>query len=124
MQKALEGRASAVRVTNRLTDSPACLVSSEDGLSTNLERLLKAAGQAVPTSRPILEVNPDHPIVRRLADEADLVKFTDWSQILFDQATLAEGGQVDDPAAFVRRLNELLLTLAGAGPSRIWTPGS
>ena len=124
MQAALTDRASAVRVTNRLTDSPACLISSEDGLSTNLERMLKAAGQAVPASKPILEVNPTHPIVRRLADEADPVKFNDWSLILFDQATLAEGGHLADPAAFVKRLNELVLTLAGAGPSRIWTPGS
>ncbi len=124
MRAALENRASAVRVTNRLTDSPACLISSEDGLSTNLERLLKAAGQAVPASKPILEVNPAHPLVRRLADETDPVKFNDWSSILFDQATLAEGGQLDDPAAFVKRLNELMLTLTGAGPSRLWTPGS
>jgi molecular chaperone HtpG len=122
MGQALKERASAVRVTNRLTDSPACLVSSGDGLSTNLERLLKAAGQAVPVSKPILEVNPAHPIVRRLADEADAGRFDDWSQILFDQATLAEGGQIDDPAAFVKRLNELMLTLTGAGPSRIWSP--
>jgi molecular chaperone HtpG len=113
-----------VRVTNRLTDSPACLVSGEDGLSTNLERMLKAAGQPVPASKPILELNPTHPIVRRLADESDPVKFNDWSQILFDQATLAEGGQIDDPAAFVKRLNDLMLTLAGGGPSRLWTPGS
>ena len=124
MQNALADRASAVRVTNRLTDSPACLISSEDGLSTNLERMLKAAGQAVPSSKPILEVNPAHPIVQRLANEADLVKFNDWSLILFDQATLAEGGHLADPASFVKRLNELMLTLAGDGPSRIWTPGS
>jgi len=124
MQTALKDRASAVRVTNRLTDSPACLISSEDGLSTNLERLLKAAGQVVPASKPILEVNPAHPLVRRLADETDPVKFNDWSSILFDQATLAEGGQLDDPAAFVKRLNELMLTLTGAGPSRLWTPDS
>ena len=124
MQTALKDRASAVRVTNRLTDSPACLISSEDGLSMNLERLLKAAGQAVPASKPILEVNPTHPLVRWLANEADLVKFNDWSLILFDQATLAEGGHLDDPAAFVKRLNELMLTLTGSGPSRIWTPGS
>ncbi|MEZ5417216.1 MAG: molecular chaperone HtpG [Vicinamibacterales bacterium] len=124
MQTVLADRASAVRVTHRLTDSPACLVSSEEGLSTNLERMLKAAGQAVPASKPILEVNPEHPIVRRLADEADAARFADWSQILFDQATLAEGGSIEDPAAFVRRLNELMLALAGAGPSRIWTPGA
>ena len=122
MQKALSERASAVRVTHRLTDSPACLVSDEHGMSTNLERMLKAAGQNVPTSKPVLEINPGHPIVRRLNDEVDESKFSDWSQILFDQATLAEGGQLADPAAFVKRLNELMLTLAGSGPSRIWTP--
>ena len=124
MQQALGERASAVRVTHRLTDSPACLVSSEVGISTHLERMLKAAGQAVPAGKPILEVNPSHPLVRRIADEPDAVKFADWSHILFDQATLAEGGQVDDPAAFVKRLNDLMLTLAGAGPSRLWTPGN
>ncbi|MEP7118981.1 MAG: molecular chaperone HtpG, partial [Acidobacteriota bacterium] len=124
MQAALKDRASAVRVTNRLTDSPACLISGEDGLSTHLERMLKAAGQAVPASKPILEVNATHPIVRRLADEADPARFNDWSQILFDQATLAEGGHVEDPAAFVKRLNALLLTLAGTAPSPIWTPGT
>ena len=124
MQKALSERASAVRVTHRLTDSPACLVSDEHGMSTHLERLLKAAGQAVPNARPILEINPTHPIVQRLKEEADEARFADWSHILFDQATLAEGGQLEDPAGFVRRLNELMLTLAGAGPSRIWTPGN
>ena len=122
MQSVLSDRASAVRVTHRLTVSPACLVSDEHGMSTNLERMLKAAGQNVPTSKPVLEINPGHPIVRRLGDETDERKFADWSQILFDQATLAEGGQLEDPAAFVKRLNELMLTLAGSGPSRIWTP--
>ncbi|MEO8257535.1 MAG: molecular chaperone HtpG [Acidobacteriota bacterium] len=124
IQKALGERASAVRVTHRLTDSPACLVADEHGMSTNLNRLLKAAGQNVPNLRPILEVNPDHPIVRRLKDESDATRFSDWSQILFDQATLAEGGQLEDPATFVKRLNELMLALAGGPASRIWTPGS
>jgi molecular chaperone HtpG len=124
MQTALADRASAVRLTTRLTESPACLVSSRDGLSTNLERLMKAAGQAMPSAKPILEVNAGHPLVRRLADEIDPARFNDWSQILFDQATLAEGGQIDDPAAFVKRLNELMLALTGTGPSRIWTPGN
>ncbi len=122
MQTALRDRASSVRVTHRLTDSPACLVSSEDGLSTNLERMLKAAGQAVPAGKPILEVNPSHPIVRRLAGEGDPVQFTDWSHILFDQATLAEGGHIEEPAAFVKRLNALMLTLAGAAASREQAP--
>jgi molecular chaperone HtpG len=121
IHRVLEGRASAVRVTSRLTDSPSCLVSDEHGLSTHLERMLKAAGQNVPTSKPILEINPQHPIVQRLADESDERRFSDWSHILFDQAMLAEGGQLDDPASFVKRLNEVMLTLAG-GSSRIWMP--
>jgi molecular chaperone HtpG len=123
MQQALAERASAVRVTHRLTDSPACLVSDEHGMSSHLERLLKAAGQTVPNVKPILEVNPAHPIVQRLKEEADDTRFADWSHILFDQATLAEGGQLEDPSGFVRRLNTLMMTLAGAGPSRIWIPG-
>jgi molecular chaperone HtpG len=123
IQKALGERASAVRITHRLTDSPACLVTDEHGMSANLNRMLKAAGQKVPNLRPILEVNPEHPIVRRLKDEPDATRFSDWSQILFDQATLAEGGQLDDPATFVKRLNELMLALAGGPASRIWTPG-
>jgi len=124
MQKALEDRASGVRITHRLTDSPACLVSEDFEMSTHLERMLKAAGQQVPASKPILEINPSHPIVERLKQEADDARFADWSHILFDQATLAEGGHLEDPASFVKRLNELMLTLAGAGPSRIWTPGN
>jgi molecular chaperone HtpG len=123
IQAALTDRASAVRTTERLTDSPACLVSDSHGLGTNLERILKAAGQQVPSSKPILEINAAHPIVRRLKNESDETRFADWSRILFDQATLAEGGQLDDPASFVKRLNELMLTLAGEGPSRIWVPG-
>ena len=122
IQSALKDRASAVRRSARLTDSPACLVASEHAPTKNLERILKAAGQEVPAVRPILEINADHPIVKRLAQESDDARFGEWSQILFDQATLAEGGQIEDPAAFVRRLNDLLLTLAGEGPSRIWTP--
>ena len=124
IQEALKDRASAVRTTERLTDSPACLVADEHGPSMNLERLLKAAGQNVPSIKPVLEINAAHPIVLRLKAETDDKRFTDWSQILFDQAMLAEGGHLEDPAAFVRRLNELMLTLAGEGPSRIWMPGS
>jgi molecular chaperone HtpG len=124
VQAVLAARASAVRVTHRLTDSPSCLVSDEHGMSTHLERMLKAAGQKVPSSKPILEINPQHPIVQRLTGESDEQRFADWSHILFDQALLAEGGQLDDPAGFVKRLNEVMLTLAGGGPSRIWTPGT
>ena len=93
-------------------------------MSMNLERLLKASGQKVLAVKPILEINPHHPIVERLKDETDSNRFSDWSHILFDQATLAEGGQIDDPATFVKRLNTLMLALAGGPASRIWTPGT
>ena len=109
--KNLGDRVKQVRVTFRLTASPACLVAEEHGMSANLERMLKAAGQQVPGSKPILEINPHHPLVQRLKGEADETRFGDWSHILFDQALLAEGGQLDDPATFVKRLNELLLTM-------------
>ena len=105
-------RVKEVRTTHRLTDSPACLVSDQHGMSGNLERLLKAAGQNVPGSKPILEINPRHPIVQGLAHEADEGRFADWSDILFDQALLAEGGQLEDPGSFVKRLNQMLLQLA------------
>jgi molecular chaperone HtpG len=121
MQAVLTDRAGSVRITTRLTDSPSCLVSVEHGMSGHLERMLKAAGRNVPGSKPILEINPRHPIVRRLTDESDERRFSDWSHILFDQAVLAEGGQLDDPAAFVKRLNEVMLALGG-GASKIWMP--
>jgi len=101
-----------VRITHRLTDSPACLVVDDADMSANLERMLKAAGQEVGGTKPIFELNPEHPMVVRLKDEADDALFADWSSILFDQATLAEGGQLVDPASYVKRLNELLLTLS------------
>jgi molecular chaperone HtpG len=88
----------------------------------NLERILKAAGQSVTGTKPILEINARHPILQRLKAETDEARFADWSHILFDQALLAEGGQLDDPAGFVKRLNALMLTLAGEGPSKIWMP--
>ncbi|MFA6014924.1 MAG: molecular chaperone HtpG [Gallionellaceae bacterium] len=100
-----------VRVTHRLTDSPACLVADEHDMSANLARLLKSAGQKAPTSKPILEINPKHPVVLRLKVEES--KFDDWVSVLFDQALLAEGGQLDDPASFVKRVNQLMLELSG-----------
>jgi molecular chaperone HtpG len=109
MQKALGERVKAVRVTHRLTTSPACLVVDEHDLSVNMSRLLKAAGQTLPQTRPTLEINPAHAIVKRLNEETDAARFADWSQLLFDQALLSEGGQLEDPAAFVRRLNDLLM---------------
>ena len=121
--KTLGDKVKEVRITHRLTASPACLVSDQWGMSMNLERLLKAAGQKVPDSKPVLEVNPHHPLVQGLKYESDQTRFADWSHILFDQAVLAEGGQLDDPAVFVRRLNELMLALAGGAGPKIWTPG-
>ncbi len=110
MKKSLDEKAADVRVTFRLTDSPACLVAGEHELSGNLLRMLKAAGQKAPDSKPILEINPNHPLVQRLKYED--AKFDDWSSILFDQAMLAEGGQLVDPAGFVKRLNDMLLGMA------------
>ena len=98
-----------VRVTHRLTDSPACLVAGEHDVSGNLARILKAAGQNAPESKPILELNPTHKLVKRLEGETEEAKFADLAHLVFDQALLAEGGQLDDPASFVRRMNSLLV---------------
>ena len=107
MRKSLGERVKDVRATRRLTDSPACLVADEHDMGGNLARMLKAAGQRAPASKPILEINPQHPVVMRVNDQAE--RFDDWALVLFDQALLAEGGQLDDPAAFVKRVNELML---------------
>ncbi|MDE2288242.1 MAG: molecular chaperone HtpG [Burkholderiales bacterium] len=107
MQEALKDKAKEVRVTFRLTDSPSCLVADEHDMSGTLQRLLKAAGQKAPNFKPILEINPEHALVRRLS--ADDSQLADWSHLLFDQALLAEGGSLEDPAAFVKRTNALLL---------------
>ena len=124
IQKVLAGKVKDVRVTHRLTDSPSCLVADAAAMSTNLERLLKAAGHSIPETKPTLEVNPHHPLVQALKRESDDSRFADWSHILLDQAVLAEGGQLDEPGAFVKRINALMLALAGGGGPRIWTPGS
>ncbi|MCI3205753.1 MULTISPECIES: molecular chaperone HtpG [Pandoraea] len=108
MKEVLADKAKDVRVTFRLTDSPSCLVSDENDMSGTLQRLMKAAGQKMPEFRPILEINPEHALIQRLnAESADLA---DWTQLLFDQALLAEGGSLEDPAAFVKRTNALLLS--------------
>ena len=99
-----------VRVTWRLTDSSSCLVSDEHDVSGNLARMLKAAGQKAPDSKPILEINPKHPAVQRLKFEES--RFDDWANLLFEQATLAEGGSLEDPAGFVKRINDLMLALS------------
>ena len=109
IQKALGEDVKEVRVTHRLTDSPACLVAGEHDLSGNLARMLKAAGQNAPDAKPVLEVNPAHRLVEKLKVEKDETKFNDYTRVLFDQALLAEGGQLNDPASFVRRVNALLV---------------
>ena len=112
MKEALAEKAADVRVTNRLTDSPACIVLNEQDMAMHMQRILKEAGHDLPSSRPILEINTDHPIVKKLDAEKSKKKFADWSSILFDQALLAEGGQLDDPAGFVAKLNKMLVTIA------------
>jgi molecular chaperone HtpG len=112
MKKVLGDRVKEVRISHRLTQSPACLVVEEHDMGAGLRNLLKAAGHDIPKVVPILEINPGHSLVTRLNDEQDEQRFGDWASILFDQSLLAEGGQLDDPAAFVRRLNELLLLLS------------
>lgn len=105
----LKDRIKEARVTLRLTDSPACIVADESGVSEHLKRMLKQAGQNAPDTKPILELNPEHPFIQRLKIEK--TQFDEWVNLLFDQAVLAEGGQLEDPAGFVRRLNMLLLTV-------------
>jgi molecular chaperone HtpG len=108
----LEEKVKEVRVTSRLTTSPACLVTGDNDMGRHLEQILKASGQNIPGSKPILEINPDHPIVKKIDNESDEDLFKDWSHILFDQALLSEGGQLSDPASFVNKLNSLIVTLA------------
>jgi molecular chaperone HtpG len=112
MKKALGDKVEDVRVTNRLTDSPACIVISEQDMAMHMQRIMKEAGHAMPSSKPVLEINPDHPIVKKLDVEKSKKKFDDWSDILFDQAILAEGGQLEDPASFVSKLNKMLVSIA------------
>ncbi|ROO29869.1 heat shock protein 90 [Salinisphaera orenii MK-B5] len=112
IKEALGERVNEVRVTHRLTDSPACLVADEHGMSAHLERILKEAGQEMPNTAPHLEINPTHPLVEKLADEQGEDEFNSFSQMLFEQAVLAEGGELEDPATFVRRMNQMLLAVS------------
>jgi len=115
LKQSLGERVATVRVSTRLVDSPACLVVGEYDMSANLARVLKSVGQKAPRAQPTLEINPDHPLVKRLEAEGDKSRFNDLGMILFDQAQLAEGGQLDDPAAFVGRLNKLMMSMMLAG---------
>jgi molecular chaperone HtpG len=111
LSKALGERVKEVRVTHRLTDSPACLVVGEHEMSGNLERLLKQAGQAAPSVKPTLEINPSHPLIEKLQAQSD-EQFDDWALVIHGQALLAEGGTLESPGDFVRKLNSLMLAMA------------
>ena len=109
IQKALGDKVKEVKVTHRLTDSPACLVAGEHDLSGNLERLLKAAGQKTPDTKPILEINPTHKLIQKLENTNDSARFNDFAEVIFDQALISEGGQLKDPVAFVKKINQFLV---------------
>ena len=113
MKEILGERVSEVRLSHRLTDSPACMVVEQQDMAVSMQKILKQAGHQVPDIKPILEINPQHAVIRRLHDETDEKRLADWTQLLFDQALLSEGGQLADPAAFVGRVNALLLEAAG-----------
>jgi len=118
--KSLAGKIASAQVSARLTDSPAVLVAGEFGMSLRMGRILKQAGQDNPfATLPILEVNSKHPIVARLKDTADETVFSDLAHVLYDQAMLAEGGELDDPATFVRRVNRLIVEGLAAQPKII-----
>ncbi|MCK5725896.1 MAG: molecular chaperone HtpG [Thiotrichaceae bacterium] len=112
MQEALGDKVEAVRVSHRLTDSPSCLVLSEQDMALYMQQLMKQAGQEMPSSKPTLEINPAHHIITRMDGEKDEQVFADWADIVFDQAILAEGGQLEDPAAFVSKLNKMMNDIA------------
>ncbi len=113
IKEALDDQVKEVRLTHRLTHSPACLVSEENEMGRHLEQILKASGQTITGSKPILEINAEHPIISRLEKEADENSFSEWARIIFDQALLSEGGHLEDPTGFVSRLNRRIVELAG-----------
>jgi len=112
VQELLAEQIDSVRITQRLTDSPACLVVAEHEMGAQMRRIMEAAGQAIPDTKPTLELNPTHPLVSKLDQESDEERFADLTKVIFDQSLLAEGGQLVDPAAYVSRLNKLLLELS------------
>jgi len=112
MKEVLGDKVKEVRVSHRLTDSPSCLVVDEHDMAVSMQKLLKQAGHSVPDTQPILEINPEHMLVNRLKAETDDERVADWTQILFDQAMLSEGGQLEDPVTFVKRMNDLFAIMA------------
>ena len=121
IKNALGEQVKEVRMTHRLTTSPACLVADEHAMDASLERLLKSAGQDIAGNQPIMEINPQHPLVEALSGETDEKRFKDWVFLLFDQALLSEGGQLNDPATFVKRMNEMFISMGNLSSPRIIT---
>ncbi len=113
MKSVLGERVSDIRLSHRLTESPACLVVEQQDMAVSMQKILRQAGHQVPDLKPILEINPQHAVIRHLREEKAEQRLADWTQLLFDQALLSEGGQLEDPAAFARRVNALLLEAAG-----------
>ena len=110
IKAALDGKVSDVKVTSRLTDTPACVVTGEGEMSTQMIKLMQAAGQPVPDSKPTFEINPTHPLVERLNSEQDEQLFADWSNLLLQQAQLSEKGSLADPSAFIKLMNQMLMS--------------
>ncbi len=105
----LGDKVKEVRLTHRLTTTPSCIVADNDDMSTQMAKLMAQMGQPVPDSKPIFEINPEHELIVKLADMADEELFAQWAELLLEQATLSEKGSLDDPSAFVSRINKLLL---------------
>ena len=112
IKEKLADKVEDVRVSHRLTTSPACIVLNEHDMALYMQHLLKQAGQQMPSTRPVLEINPTHPILIKMNNETDLDQVEAWCLLLFEQAILAEGGQLENPADFVARLNKIMLDLA------------
>ena len=112
IKKVLDEKVEDVRVSHRLTSSPACIVLSEHDMALYMQHLMRQAGHEMPATKPILEINPNHALVNRMEEEQAEDRFEDWAKILFDQAILAEGGQLEDPATFVNRLNQMINEIA------------
>ena len=110
IKEVLKDQIEEVRLTNRLTDSPSCVVVDKDAMSMHLQRMIQMTGQAMPVAKPILELNPDHALVTRLKTEADDTVFADLTRLLFEQALLTEGGHLEDPTSFVKRMNRFLVS--------------
>jgi molecular chaperone HtpG len=109
IKEVLGERVKEVHITNRLTDSPSCVVADEQDMGLEMQRILQASGQKLPDSKPIFEINPEHALIKRLHGIEDDTRFAEWTVVLFEQALLAEGGQLDNPADFVNRVNQLLI---------------